>query len=105
MTRQEVIDETREDLKKLGIYYGFKEVGIEIYAQSYIDYLKACKEADQHGEINTSQNGMTQVNAYHTQKNHYAAMCKQWWDKLFKEDKLKPDKKAKQSDDLEQFKG
>lgn len=99
MTKEDVIESSRDELKELGIYKPYKEVWLEIYAQSYVDYLRACKEADKHGEINESKNGMTQVNAYHTQKNHYQAQVKQWGEKLFKDDKLRKEKKKDESEE------
>lgn len=87
--KQKIIKDTKDHLIDLGIYKPYKDVGIEIYAQSVIDWQKAVEDAEKHGEVNQSQNGMTQVNAYHTQKNHYATQVKQWEHKLFSEDKLK----------------
>ena len=97
-TKEQIIKETIKELKELGIYRFHKEVEVEVYAQSVIDWRKAVREAEIHGEVNTMKNNMNQVNAYHTQKSHYAALIKQYSDKIFKEDKLKVGKKGDSED-------
>lgn len=97
-SKEQIIKDTTAYLKELGLYKPHKDVGIEIYAQSVIDWRRAVKDAEDHGEINESKNGMTQVNAYHTQKNHYSTVIKQWEEKLFKVEKEIP-KREKKSED------
>ena len=93
MNKKDIIKNTKDRLDELGIYHPYKDVSIEVYAQTYVDWMRAVKDADKFGEINESKNGMTQVNAYHTQKNHYSAQLKQWQVEMFKLDKVTPKKK------------
>ena len=98
-TKEQIITDTIKELKELKIYRPHKDIHVEIYAQSIIDWRRAVREAEIHGEVNTMKNNMNQVNAYHTQKSHYAALIKQYSDKIFKEDKLKEKKPQGKDED------
>ena len=97
----EVYKVTKNSLKELSIWREDKEVLLKMYAQSVEDWERAVEDARKFGEVNELKNGVTQTNAYHSQKNNYSLKVKVLRKELFTTAeiaKVKEPKKDKQPD-------